>query len=478
MLSYHILKNVIEIVKKKHNVVWLYAKTLFVLQSQEERKTSILVKRQLDKYCTNNCQTQAGRLVCQICWPGFFFVLFSFLSVANADEFSLVPGDEVRVFIPGTHPPEKIIQVNSEGELDLGMNGKVHVAGNTTAKAEALLKTHLKKYLRSTAGVTLLLDKAKRSILVTGKVANPGLYVLGSSADLWQAIDMAGGLTPGADLTRVIISRQGLEIPVNVRAYLTRDTKEPLPTLRAGDVLFVSAEPGLPLAENGAAAFLGLAGVNRKVFVIGAVVTPGIYDRSDSIDILTAVLLAGGPVVASDLGHVSVVTRKRRISVDLQAVLSGKTLERPPFPDEGGAIVYVPSLEENIDNRIGAHINVVGPFARTGRIPVSGPMKLIDAIGIVGGPEEDAKLHEVSVIQEGSGFTLVSEYDLEEYLEEGGGVGRALVYPGSTVFIGRRNLLGFQTTMQTVTTLAMLSTTAVMWMTFVNAQNAQNQEGE
>ncbi|MCP4677571.1 MAG: hypothetical protein GY854_19065 [Deltaproteobacteria bacterium] len=433
------------------------------------------VNKKIHASCKNRYQSQAWRRPRPICRPSFLLALFAFLSVANADEFNLVPGDEVRVFIPGMQPPERIIQVNSEGELDLGMNGKVHVAGNTTEKAEALLKTHLKKYLRSTAGVTLLLDKAKRSVLVTGKVANPGLYVLGPFADLWQAIDMAGGLTPGADLTRVIISRQGLEIPVDVRSYLTRDTKEPLPTLRAGDVLFVSAEPGLPLAESGAAAFLGLEGVNRKVFVIGAVVTPGIYDRSESIDILTAVLLAGGPVVASDLGHVAVVTQKRRISVDLQAVLSGKTLERPQFPDEGGAIVYVPSLEENIDNRIGAHINVVGPFARTGRIPVSGPIKLIDAIGIVGGPQEAAKLHEVSVIQEGSGFTLVSEYDLEEYFEEGGGVGRALVYPGSTVYIGRRSLIGFQTTMQTVTTLAMLSTTAVMWMTFANAQN---QEGE
>lgn len=395
--------------------------------------------------------------------------VFLLAVLAQADEFSLVPGDELRIFVPGADPPEQLVQIDPSGNLDLGINGKVHVAGVPLDQAEELLKTHLRKYLRSVAGVTLLLNKAQRTILITGRVAHPGLFTIAPTTDLWQAVAEAGGVIAGGDLTRVVISRKGLEIPVNVRAYLTRESIEPLPALRAGDVVFIPAEPGFPLAESGETAFLGLEAINRKVFVLGAVEEPGIFDRSRVLDVLSAVALANGPTPTADLSHTILLTDKGRITVDLQNALGGGVSGKQLLPENGGAIIYVPTLAENLDTRLGAHINVIGSFVRQGRIPVSGPLKLIDVVGLAGGPDESGQLDEVTVVEDGAGFTLVSRFDLKRYIEKGGLAGRAMVNPGSTVYLGRRDLEALQTALQAVSTIAVVSTAVALWITV--AQN-------
>ncbi len=384
--------------------------------------------------------------------------------VSSADEFIITPGDELRVFIPGLRPPDQTVVVDPSGRVDLGIHGKVKLSGNSIDDAQALLKTHLSKYLKSTAGVTVLLQKSRRTVLITGCVAQPGIHTVDSGVDLWQSLHQAGGVTACADLTRVTVLRNGLEMSVNVRAFLTRDSTEPLPSLRAGDTIFVPGEPGMPLAQNGVTAFLGHQAIKRKVFVIGAVTTPGMFDRSDALDVLTAVSLAGGPTPLADLSHATLLTKKGRVVVNLQKALAGKKLRKNLLPGDGGAIIYLPTLTENIDSRLGSHVNVIGPFERTGRIPVSGPIKLIDIIGIVGGPMEEGKIHEVSVIREGPGYTLVTEFDVGDYLENGGWVGRAPVYPGSTVVIGRRNRRAFEDTLRILSTMAMLSTTVALWL--------------
>jgi protein involved in polysaccharide export with SLBB domain len=390
-------------------------------------------------------------------------------NVAVADEFMITPGDELRIFIPGLRPPEQLYTVDPDGHIDLGLQGKVKVSGYPTKKAESLVKAHLGKYLRSTTGIALFLKRSRRTILITGCVAQPGLITIEANVDLWQAIHQAGGVTECADLSRVFFLRNGLTLPVNVRAFLARDTDEPLPRLKAGDTVFVSAAPGIPLSSTAVAApFLDNEALNRKVFVIGAVNAPGMYDRSEALDVLTAVALAGGPLELADLSNTTLLTKDKSIKIDLQKALQRKVRLKKLIPGKGGAIVYVPYLHENVDTRMGDYINLIGPFERSGRIPISGPMKLIDIIGIVGGPGEAGKIHKVTVIEEGRGYSLANKYDVEDYLEEGGWVGRILVMPGSTVAIDRRDLVAYQTTLQTIGTLAMISSSMAFWLSATN----------
>jgi len=420
----------------------------------------------------NNRVLGKGKIVAFALTLCFFVISFG----AKADEFSITPGDELRIFIPGLQPPEQLYIVGHQGDIDLGIHGKVVLAGYSVKNAQTILRKHMSKYLKSVAGLTLMVKQSKRTILITGCVENPGLITIESTADLWQALQLNDGLSGCADLTRVLMLRNGLELEVNVHAFLTRDSIEPLPVLRAGDTIFVPAQAGLPLAPSAEHAFLSNKALDRKVFVIGSVTSPGMFDRSEALDVLTAVSLAGGPLPVADLAHTTLLTKDASIKIDLQKAIAGKKLKKKLLPGDGAAIIYIPSLTENVDTRLGSHINVIGPFERTGRIPVSGPIKLIDALGIVGGPGDDAKLHKLRIIEEGLGYTLVSRYDIGEYLEGGGWIGRVMVKPGSTIMMGRRNMQALATTTSIIGSLAVVSTAMALWLSLTGTIQPASQD--
>jgi len=425
----------------------------------------INILKQTNKISRSNIQVGMSIIV-------FTLLLCSSISICRADEFILVPGDELHVFIPGTTPAHRMLTIDMKGEIDLGINGRLKIAGVSLKKSTGLLKSHLSRYLRSTVGVTVMLNASRRTILITGQVRTPGLVTIEETTDLWQAVSQAGGLAPGADLSRVLVVRNEIEIPVDLRAYLTRDSSAPLPVLRAGDTVFIPGDPSMSVVEAGATAFLGNAALERKVFVVGAVANPGLYDRSDTLSVLTAVTLAGGPLSDSDLGNVHMLTQNKNVVIDLNKVMKGKSQGRKLLPEKGGTIIFVPFLTRGIDSRLGQHINVIGGVRNPGRIPISSPVRLVDAIGLAGGPENEAKLRHVHVIRDEAGFTLASEFDVKRYFKHGGPVGRMFVHAGTTIYLGTRNLDALNTTIAIIGTLATISTTAALWITLSRTNDA------
>lgn len=397
-------------------------------------------------------------------------VLFAFLSSsALAEDVIVSPGDTLRVYIPGAQQPEQTYTVNISGDIDLGVYGKLKIGGKTLRRSEEMLKLHLSKYLKSAEGISLYIKEQGRIVLITGCVEKPGVIGIEPTDDAWQAIHRAGGLSSCADVTRTKYYRNGLELDVDLASYLTGDSKEPLPILMTGDTIFVPSGPGLTNSTDPAAAFLSLEALRRKVFVIGAVTVPGIYNLTAGLDLLTLLSAAKGPATAADLSHTKVVTKDRTVTVDLQKAFSDKKENRYMLPAEGGVIVFVPSLQENVDSRLGAHINFVGSFSRPGRIPVSGPISLIDAIGLAGGFSENAKTRKLRVIEEGPGYTLASRYNLKRYLKKGGAMGRVIVKPGSTVALGRINLEPVNLAVSAITAISMVSSTFLLWVNYADA---------
>jgi hypothetical protein len=183
------------------------------------------------------------------------------------------------------------------------------------------------------------------------------------------------------------------------------------------------------------------------------------------MDVLTMVAAANGPTATADLSHTVLLTKDEHATVDLQKELSGEKSRRKMLPDDSGAIVYVPFLQENIDTRLGDHINFIGAFGRPGRIPVSGPIKLIDAIALAGGTADGAKHRRLRVIEEGPGYTLVKRYNLKRYLKRGGALGRAAVQPGSTIVIGRRNIEPLTVSLSMLSAIGMISSSFALWLT-------------
>ena len=82
----------------------------------------------------------------------------------------------------------------------------------------------------------------KNEIYIAGEVVSPGRYNLERDIDLWDAIILAGGPTPSANLSDVkILNRREGEngmMKINLKEYLERSEPEP-PILVPGDKIFI-----------------------------------------------------------------------------------------------------------------------------------------------------------------------------------------------------------------------------------------------
>ena len=84
--------------------------------------------------------------------------------------------------------------VDTEGNIDYPVLGKLHVAGLTTRECEALIRKELQQYLNEVPNVTVRTSNYKISVL--GEVKSPGTYTVSDERiNIFQALALAGDMT-------------------------------------------------------------------------------------------------------------------------------------------------------------------------------------------------------------------------------------------------------------------------------------------
>lgn len=97
-------------------------------------------------------------------------------------------------------------RVNNKGSIKLPILGDVKVAGLTLDEAGELLKKSAEEYLKEP---TVQIKLLNFTLNVLGEVNNPGFfYNYEGSVNIVEAISLANGITPYADLKNVIVNRQ------------------------------------------------------------------------------------------------------------------------------------------------------------------------------------------------------------------------------------------------------------------------------
>ncbi len=377
-------------------------------------------------------------------------------------------GNRLLLVMPDPQPREIEVDVDPSGQIPLGRYGKIKVAGLTVKSAEAAVRETLGRFIRNTTAVTLVRIDQKHLVFVTGQVAKPGWVRVEPGATVWEAMQAAGVDKAGADLARVTLARNGKEREVNVRAFLTEHAE--MPELLVGDTLFVPANDAQAGAGGGVArvTFLDEQALQDKVFVIGAVRNPGLFERSDVLTPLTAIGLAGGPSGDADLASVRVLTRDRSEIVNLAALLLGRPGDTLTIPKGGaGAIVFVPSRPQGTVDPLSQQIQVIGGVTSPGTKVVTGPLALLDAISAAGGPTAEGDLTEVTVVRNGPGYSLVTAYDVERFLSKGGLVGQVYVRPGDTIHVGRPSFETWNNVLKFVSDVAIISAAVVIFVSLV-----------
>jgi polysaccharide export outer membrane protein len=155
---------------------------------------------------------------------------------ADRAESRLVPGDVIRLNIWREPDLTGEFLVQEDGNAVLPKVGPVQVTGYTPSALKAHLIEEYSRTLRNPSIEVIVL----RRILISGEVANEGVYPVDPTMSLVEALALAGGPTPAAKDDQVILIRGDseteidLDDPAEVR-YLA---------LQSGDQLLVPSASG------------------------------------------------------------------------------------------------------------------------------------------------------------------------------------------------------------------------------------------
>ena len=102
----------------------------------------------------------------------------------------------------------RIVRVNTSGDISLPLVGVMRAGGRTVQELEADIAKNLDaKFLQNPQVTVFVKEFTSQRVTLEGSVKKPGIYPLTGRTTLLQAIAMAEGLDPLADLKGIVIFR-------------------------------------------------------------------------------------------------------------------------------------------------------------------------------------------------------------------------------------------------------------------------------
>jgi len=242
---------------------------------------------------------------------GLIFIFYIvFTSFCYAQEYKIGSQDILKITFFERPELDKTTKVGLDGTITLPVIGSVKAAGLTITELTQKIISQFSIYaVQITQAFVEVVSYESNKIFITGSVTNPGKYVFEKIPNLWRVISEAGGPTESANLSNVLIIRGeeegGTTIIVNLVDVLQQGDLSHLPKLQPGDNIHISGV----LGQGGSLSLESLQQQRHIIYIYGEVASPGIHSFDQSINLLEALIIAGGPTRDAKLKDVRVVRR-------------------------------------------------------------------------------------------------------------------------------------------------------------------------
>jgi polysaccharide biosynthesis/export protein len=123
------------------------------------------------------------------------------------EKYQLGPEDVIEISVWKEPDLTKQLAIRPDGKISYPLIGEVQAAGKTVTQLREEISKRLEKFVTDAQVTVILLKTQYYKIYVVGKVNKPGEFLLGRPADVMQALAMAGGLTPFASPSKIVILR-------------------------------------------------------------------------------------------------------------------------------------------------------------------------------------------------------------------------------------------------------------------------------
>lgn len=125
-----------------------------------------------------------------------------------SDVYLVLPGDVLQVSVWKEPDLDMEVLVRPDAAFTFPLAGNISTKGKSVPDLQNELAQRLGRYLSEPVVTVTVKEVAGNKVYVIGQVNNPGEFVVNPRVDVMQALSMAGGTTPFADLNDVKILRR------------------------------------------------------------------------------------------------------------------------------------------------------------------------------------------------------------------------------------------------------------------------------
>jgi len=259
--------------------------------------------------------------------------------------YLLGPDDQLEVSAPDLmDAANKPMRIDSDGNIQAPLIGRVHVSGLTVQQSEEMLDKAMSAYIRQPQVVVNVVEVRSQPVSILGAVNTPGVHQVQGHKTLLEMLAVAGGMRQDAGYsiritrelewgciplpkTQIDPSGQFSIAEVNVKKIMDAENPEDNIQILPHDVISV------PKAE--------------MVYVIGEVRRSGgfVLGEHKSMSVLQALSLAEGLNGTADTRHSKILRvqhdadQRKELDVDVKGVLAGK---KPDVTLQGDDILFIP----------------------------------------------------------------------------------------------------------------------------------------
>ena len=227
------------------------------------------------------------------------------------------------------------MQVTPDGKINVPFVGPIQAAGFTQKEiTERIVQALEDQEIIANANVQItLLSIHQPTARVLGEVNRAGAIVFKDGDTILDAIAQAGSYTQNAMLEKATLTHRDSDrrIPIDLKRMLEEGDLSQNYTLQNGDSIYIPPED-----------------YNNKIYVLGQVYRPGIFDLKDNTTVLTAISMANGATERGSLKDTVVVrgnpSKPERVACDLTRLFDKADLSQD-IQLEPGDIVIVPETK-------------------------------------------------------------------------------------------------------------------------------------
>jgi polysaccharide export outer membrane protein len=160
------------------------------------------------------------------------------------EEFNVKIDELKKAITTAPRGQSKIAPIAADGRISFPLVGNMQAEGLTLVQLEKVVNEKYSQYVRNLKATLIALEIHHSKFYILGEVEKPGVYEFTTSANIIDAISMAGGYNRRAYLGNVVVFRNdGLERPVafklDIASALRKGDASSNIRIRPADIIYV-----------------------------------------------------------------------------------------------------------------------------------------------------------------------------------------------------------------------------------------------